>query len=203
VTYPPPPPPPPPYGGQPYAGASYPAPPHPAGYGYGYTLPAGPAPGLQYAGFWLRFVAYLIDTVILDVPLGVAYGIVAASVIPSLHCTVVYTPDGRAVQSLQCANLGALGALTIPGLLFLVVPLVYFVVLWGWQGQTLGQKALGLRIVDAATGGRISYARALLRWVGVFIASIPFGLGLMWAGWDPRKQGWHDKIAGTFVVRQI
>ncbi len=166
-----------------------------------YGRPLGPAPGLRYVGFWLRFAAYLIDSVILDIPIVIVYAVAFASILPDLHCTLVYAADGHTVQSFQCANYQVLGRLLIPGVVALALPTLYFVILWGWLGQSVGQKLLGMRVVDLNTGSRISYSRALLRYVGVGIAWLPFGLGLMWAGWDPRKQGWHDKIASTLVVR--
>jgi uncharacterized RDD family membrane protein YckC len=82
----------------------------------------------------------------------------------------------------------------------LLVPLLYDILLWA-VGGTLGQRALGLRVVNAATGGNLGHARSLLRYVGSIIATIPIYLGLIWAGFDPRKQGWDDKIAGSFVLR--
>jgi uncharacterized RDD family membrane protein YckC len=168
-----------------------------------YAPPAGPAPGLRYCGFWIRFAAYLIDTVILWVPLGVLLAFTLGSVLPDLHCTLVYGPDGRTVQNVHCGNLAALNGLWAFDGVSIAVPALYFIVLWGWLGRSLGQMLLGMHIVDAATGARISMARAILRYVMFFVSSIPFALGLMWAGWDPRKQGWHDMAAGTFVVRRI
>jgi len=165
------------------------------------AAPAGPAPGVAYAGFWIRFAAHLIDLVIIWIPLGIAVGFLIGPQLGTLDCALV-TVDG--VQHAQCSNLGALsGSLLIVEALGLVVPLIYFVVLWGWRSQSIGQQALGLRIVDVRTGARISLGRALLRYVGYIVSSIPFSLGLMWAGWDPQKQGWHDKIASTFVIRRL
>ena len=60
---------------------------------------------------------------------------------------------------------------------------------------------LKLKIVDAETGGKPGIIRCIVRYFGYLIAMLPFGLGFMWVGWDPRKQGWHDKIARTLVVQ--
>jgi len=79
---------------------------------------------------------------------------------------------------------------------------VYWVLTWSLMGASLGQKALGMRVVNAANGQRIDIGKAVLRYVGFVISAIPLALGLIWAGFDARKQGWHDKIAGTLVVRQ-
>jgi len=69
-------------------------------------------------------------------------------------------------------------------------------------GGTFGQRLLGLHVVDAATGQNIGIGRALGRFVGYVISTIALDIGLIWAAFDPRKQGWHDKIASTFVVRK-
>jgi uncharacterized RDD family membrane protein YckC len=78
---------------------------------------------------------------------------------------------------------------------------VYWIVTWSLLGGSLGQRALGLRVVNAADGRSISLARAALRFAGYIVSVIPFAIGLIWAGFDHQKQGWHDKVAGTFVVR--
>jgi uncharacterized RDD family membrane protein YckC len=78
---------------------------------------------------------------------------------------------------------------------------VYWVLTWSLMGASLGQKALGMRVVNAQSGERIDFGKAVIRYVGFVISAIPFAIGLIWAGFDPRKQGWHDKIAGTYVVR--
>ena len=68
------------------------------------------------------------------------------------------------------------------------------------QGQTLGQRALGIRIIDAA-GNPPGAARALGRMLASILSSIPFGLGYLWAAWHPEKRTWHDSLAGTWVIR--
>ncbi|MFC6518537.1 RDD family protein [Undibacterium arcticum] len=60
---------------------------------------------------------------------------------------------------------------------------------------------IGARIVDAKTGGSPSFAQHVIRYLGYFVSTIPFCLGLIWVGIDKKKQGWHDKLAGTVVVR--
>jgi len=180
-------PPPPPYGG--YGGPQFWAPP-----------PPGPAPGLAYAGFWIRVAAYVIDGIIIDVPLAlIALPIIGAA--GPVSCTYRDLSGGREII---CSNLGSLiGDLGFLWLLFLLVPLAYFTALWAWQGQSLGQRALGLHVVDANTGVRISFGRALLRYVGIVIGMWVLFIGVIWVAFDPRKQGWHDKMASTFVVKRI
>lgn len=188
----PPPPPPPP--------TSYPPP-------YGYPSPygaappyaaTGPGPGLRYAGFWIRFLAYLVDAVILDVPLGVIGYLILS---PSIHVTC--TPIDQSFGQYQCAGLTTANSL-LPLLVLgaLAVTGVYFVVCWSKYQRTAGQALCGLRVVDAATGGRITTSRAIGRFVGFIVSSWVLDIGLIWAAFDAQKQGWHDKMASTFVVRR-
>ena len=57
------------------------------------------------------------------------------------------------------------------------------------------------KIVDAETGGPITRRQAVVRYLGYYVSLFGLGLGFFWVGWDRRKQGWHDKLAGTVVVR--
>lgn len=134
---------------------------------------ATPAATGAKAGFWIRVVAYLIDAIIL---------IIVNSIINAvLH-------GGSAGRSGIGLVLGAL----------------YFIYFWSasgpWPGQTVGMKVLNLRVVRT-DGANLDFVQGLVRYVGLIIASIPIGLGLAWVGWDPNKQGWHDKIASTYVVK--
>ncbi|HET9052035.1 MAG TPA: RDD family protein [Candidatus Dormibacteraeota bacterium] len=78
--------------------------------------------------------------------------------------------------------------------------LVYFPVCWGIMGWSLGQHVFGLRVVRAADGNPIGPGAAAMRAVGCAIAALPLFVGVLWSGWDSRKQGWQDKFAGTVVI---
>lgn len=71
---------------------------------------------------------------------------------------------------------------------------------WRYCGATPGKIALGVRIVDAASGAPPSTARLVVRFLAYFVSALPLVLGFLWVAVDRRKQGWHDKIAGTVVV---
>jgi uncharacterized RDD family membrane protein YckC len=147
------------------------------------TITAGPAPGLAYAGFWIRFVAYLIDWLI---QLAVVFllGAISGGIVRTDPVTGVTTVNG------------GLEALAF------VVGIVYVVGFWAARSQTPGMMVLNLRIAREEDGGPLDLGRAAIRYLGYVIASLPFCLGLIWAGFDSRKQGWHDKIARTLVVRR-
>ena len=81
-----------------------------------------------------------------------------------------------------------------------IINIAYTIGFWVWRGQTPGKMALGVRIATE-DGETPSLGRAILRYFGMIVAILPLGLGLFWIGWDSKKQGWHDKIAGTYVVK--
>ena len=69
------------------------------------------------------------------------------------------------------------------------------------DARLLGQRAGALRVADVRTGRPIGGWRAFERHLAKLLSLIPLGLGFLWMLWDPRRQTWHDKIAGTVVVR--
>ena len=99
-----------------------------------------------------------------------------------------------------------LGILTVilktPGYFIgIAIGLAYFIYFEGSpSGQTLGKRALGIRVIDYSTGGPLGYGKAFLRYVGRIASGAICALGYLWMLWDKEKQTWHDKIAGTVVV---
>ena len=181
-------------GGQPYL------PPPPPVYPVAtyYTGPqTGPAPGIAYAGFWIRVVALLIDEIILFVPLVIVFIATEGSTFTNYTNCV---QSGELTTVCSSAYLGSVGLFE---LVALGASAVYSILLWALFGGTLGQRMLGLHVVDAATGQNIGLGRSIGRYVGFVISAIALDIGFIWAAFDPRKQGWHDKIASTFVVRKV
>jgi len=83
----------------------------------------------------------------------------------------------------------------------LIIGIAYFVYFKGGPtGQTLGKKALGIRVIDFSGGGPIGYGRGFVRYIGKILSSIPIGLGFLWMLWDKEKQTWEDKLATSVVV---
>lgn len=134
----------------------------------------------EYAGFWLRFGATLIDSLILY-----------AIVIPLL--LVFYDSSDLT------------GGAFIMGpahfLISYVFPLVATIALWLKFQGTPGKKVLGISIVDANTGETPTPGQCVGRYLAYFLSALPFGLGFLWAAFDKKKQAWHDKLAGTVTVR--
>lgn len=162
----------------------------------GYAAPAGYqlAGQPRYGGFWIRFLARLLDGLVLGIPFGVLFAIVG---IAAAGATSATSQNGQISPAAGGALAGV--SLLLYAILF-VAAVLYFVVLWT-TGATLGMRVLGLRMVDAQTGQNIGYGKAILRYIGLIISGIPCYLGYLWVAWDPQKQGWHDKIAGTLVLR--
>ena len=86
-------------------------------------------------------------------------------------------------------------------LLNLIIDIGYFSYFeGGTTGQTLGKRALGIRVIDLRAGGPIGYGRAVVRYLGRIISTIPLLLGYFWMLWDGERQTWHDKFATSIVV---
>jgi uncharacterized RDD family membrane protein YckC len=85
--------------------------------------------------------------------------------------------------------------------LSLIVDIAYFTYLEGGPtGQTVGKRALDIRVIDFATGGSIGYGRGFIRWLGRLLSAVACLIGYLWMLWDKEKQTWHDKLANAVVV---
>jgi uncharacterized RDD family membrane protein YckC len=146
--------------------------------GGGYAPMQGYAPAATYAGFWIRVVAYIID--------GILLAVVGRLIDLALNVNPADTSSGPYALS---------------SFLQLIIDIGYFSYMWSYQGATLGQRIFKLRVVDANTGQRISVGKALLRWLGLLISFLVCFVGIIWVAFDSRKQGWMDKIAGTYVLQ--
>jgi uncharacterized RDD family membrane protein YckC len=139
-------------------------------------------PQPQYVGFWARVGAAIIDTVLLlivCVPLVTWY-------------------YGGSYW------LGAGGWFIVGPMDFLInwlLPAVAVILFWMYRQATPGKMAIGARIVDAKTGGKCSTGQLIGRYLAYYVSILPLMLGIIWVGIDPKKQGFHDKLAGTVVVR--
>src|SRR5271157_1238939 len=85
-------------------------------------------------------------------------------------------------------------------LMTLFISMFYFIYFHGAAGKTPGKMIFGLKVVQS-TGEQMTFGLAFLRWVGYIISAVVFYLGFAWILFDAKKQGWHDRIAGTVVVR--
>ena len=143
---------------------------------------------MQYGGFWLRFVAYIIDAIVM---VAVQYVILMV-----LGLDEALTGG----FSEETATLSAGQSLTA-NVISIVLGWLYFAVLesGSWQA-TLGKKALGMVVTDV-DGQRISFLRATGRYFGKIVSSIILLIGFIMIAFTERKQGLHDMMAGTLVVK--
>ena len=136
----------------------------------------------EYAGFWIRFAASLIDTLLL---------------------LCITTPLLAKIYGWGYFLGETEGLIAGPADLLVswILPAVVIIAFWLARQATPGKMALKVKVVDAKTGGPLTLGQSLIRYLGYYVSTIPLGLGLIWVGIDARKQGWHDKLAGTVDVR--
>lgn len=148
----------------------------------------------KYAGFWRRFIAYMIDGCIISVIL-----IVLAFIAGVAFFAGTVSGGGNTLMA-DLENPEKIASLTVWFWVFSsLINIAYFTYFYGTTGRTPGKMMLGLQVVSTE-GKPISFGIAFLRSVGYMVSSLVFYLGFIWIGFDRRKQGWHDKIAGTVVI---
>lgn len=144
-----------------------------------------PQPSYNYAGFGRRFLAYGVDSVILILLSIIGYVLVGKNYFDQ------FSAEALAGQS---------PSNTIGLAIAFVISLIYSTIFWvNFDGATPGKKLMAIKIINT-DGSAVSYPAAIVRYVGTWVSAFVFCLGYLWVAFDGKKQGWHDKIAGTFVV---
>ena len=143
-----------------------------------------------YLGFWARFVAFLIDST--------AATLILAPVTARLMDEIVIADYDLADQA---ELMLLLQRLTTQLSFDLLLMGTIFVLFWVFKNATPGKMLFRSVIVDAETLAPPSTAQNVVRYFCYYLSLIPFGLGFLWIGFDRRKQGWHDKIARTVVIK--
>ncbi len=137
------------------------------------------------AGFLYRFIAWLIDAIIL----GIIQGAITAALGTPVMTGVSFDP----VQ--MASRYSAISAIS------LIIGVAYFVYFWGDKGATPGKMALGLKVIGTDGSMPVGYPKAFVRYIGYIISSIICMLGYLLIIIDDDNQGLHDKIASTYVVK--
>ncbi len=137
---------------------------------------------VEYAGFWIRTGASIIDSAIIL--------IMTLPILNMIYGEKYWDNPGSYM---------VLGVWDI--LLSYVLPAIAVIIFWIYKSATPGKIATQLSIVDAKTGEKPSTGQFVARYLGYYVSVIPFFLGMIWVAFDKRKQGWHDKLAGTVVIR--
>jgi uncharacterized RDD family membrane protein YckC len=136
--------------------------------------------GYEYVGFFKRGVAMLIDSLLL-----------LALLVPLLAWLY-----GDAIMA------GELPGGPLYYFLNYVAPAAAVILFWMYKSSTPGKMLFGAIIVDAASGGKPSAGQLVIRYFAYIISTLPLLLGFFWIIFDARKQGFHDKLANTLVVRK-
>lgn len=135
-------------------------------------------PAVRYVGFWARVFASIVDSIV------VLFALVPIAIVLKLAGIGVADGDPYAQTIVQLMT----GAV--------------IVLFWIARMATPGKMIIDAVIVDAKTFGKPSWRQYVGRYLAYFVSIIPLCLGLIWGAFDRRKQGWHDKLAGTVVVRR-
>ncbi|NMQ04257.1 RDD family protein [Candidatus Accumulibacter phosphatis] len=136
----------------------------------------------EYAGFWVRTIAAIID------------GILTALITYPLLISIYGWTHFDRKQTWIIAG-------PADFLISWVLPAVAVILFWLRKQATPGKIAVSARVVDARTGQTMSVGQSIVRYFAYFISALPLGLGIIWIAFDSKKQGWHDKLAGTVVIR--
>ena len=133
----------------------------------------------SYAGFWIRVAAALIDTVFF-------------AIVIYIPLTLIYGGDYWTSEEL---------VMGFWDVVLYIVPIVITVWFWVKYLGTPGKMVLRLRVIDANTGRAVSTAKGIGRYFAYYVSALPLMLGFIWVAFDKKKQGFHDKLAGTYVIR--
>jgi len=147
----------------------------------------------RFGGFWRRLFAYLIDKVILYLISMILFLVGLLALEMDIGALDYFLSSGLAPDGIGQFTLAYIAVMTI-------TDMAYFTWFHGAAGRTPGKMLFGLRVIQTP-GDPLTFGVAFLRWVGYLISGLVFCLGFLWIAFDRRKQGWHDKIAATLVMR--
>jgi uncharacterized RDD family membrane protein YckC len=136
----------------------------------------------EYAGFWIRTGATIVDAILLMI---ITYPLLIA----------IY---GWAYFDVEQTSIVAGPADFLISWVFPAIAIIWF---WLKKQATPGKMAVSAKVVDATTGETLSLGQSIGRYAAYLVSFLPLGLGALWIVFDRRKQGWHDKLANTVVIR--
>jgi uncharacterized RDD family membrane protein YckC len=137
---------------------------------------------VEYAGFWVRLGAVVVDTVLIMVITAPVLYLVYGSVYGDMNNPELFRGFGEVVISW-------------------IAPAVATVLFWIFRQATPGKMLFALKVVDAETGAALKPGQAIGRYFAYYISYLPLGLGVLWIVFDSKKRAWHDKLANTVVIR--
>jgi uncharacterized RDD family membrane protein YckC len=137
----------------------------------------------EYAGFWLRVAASLVDSTLILV--------ITMPLLIAIYGWAYFSPEKT-------------GIVAGPAEFFIsyIAPAVATVLFWKFRQATPGKMILSLKVVDARTGNTLSVGQSVGRYFAYILSALPLGFGFIWVAFDARKQAWHDKLAGSVVIHK-
>jgi uncharacterized RDD family membrane protein YckC len=140
----------------------------------------------QYAGFWRRLFAFSLD--------GLLLSIISSILIVTFFGYAEFATMQQEINWLQ-PDWQQIG-------IDQVIPALWTITFWYLLKATPGKLLVDAQIVDANSFQKASLSQLLLRYLCYLVSALPLGLGFLWIAINPRKQGWHDKLANTVVILQ-
>ena len=136
---------------------------------------------LEFAGFWIRVLASIIDTILIMV---ITYPLL----------TLIYGIDYWASDSFLIGFWDLL--------ISYILPAIAVILFWVYRSATPGKILLGLHIISLGDTKKLSVGQSIGRYFAYFPSMLCLFIGIIWVAFDKRKQGWHDKLANTAVVKR-
>jgi len=146
---------------------------------------------IVYVGFWLRFAATIIDTFAITALVIPVLLLIYGKGLFAIHID----PDLSKTLENMLPELGEF-------IIKYILPAIAVILFWVFKSATPGKMAINAQIVDAKTFAKPSTKQLIGRYLGYYVSCFPFLLGMFWVAFDKRKQGWHDKLAGTVVIEK-
>lgn len=133
----------------------------------------------EYAGFWIRVLAAIIDTFIIFIAL--------------IPVAMIFGWNNTYTSGM---NSGI-------DWLWQIIAAIFYIFCWIKFAGTPGKRLLRLKVLDEKTGENVTVVQGIIRYIGYFPAAFVLMIGIFWVAFDSKKQGWHDKMAKTVVVREL
>jgi uncharacterized RDD family membrane protein YckC len=135
-------------------------------------------------GFGRRLLASMLDAVFIFF-----FSMIASTMAGVVGLILgMYSPDAEQISNRFVVATG------------LILSILYYILAWSkGGGQTVGNFTFLMRVVGT-DGQPIGLGKAVVRYIGYYVSAIPLSIGFLWAAFDKRRQGWHDKIARTYVI---
>lgn len=133
----------------------------------------------EYAGFWIRLGALIIDAIIITLVMT--------------PIKLLIWPESQSVTTTSLSSADWFDQ---------IVSAIFVIFCWVKFAGTPGKRLLKLKVLDEKTGNQLTIMQAIIRYLGYIPSILVLGLGFIWVAFDSKKQGWHDKMAKTVVVRE-